>query len=87
MPARRAAELRRYSGGRRPQGSRQSRSPPEEIGLILLVDDDPVALRSVRRILESAGLRVEALSDPQQALDHRAEQDPELILATCTSKR
>jgi DNA-binding response OmpR family regulator len=48
--------------------------------LILLVDDDPAALRSVRRILESAGMRVEAFSDPEQALDHSAGEEPELIL-------
>ena len=48
--------------------------------MLLVVDDDPAAARHVRRLLEGAGWRVETFGEAEPALDHSAQEEPELIL-------
>lgn len=48
--------------------------------MILIVDDDPVALKTTRRALEGDGYQVEAFSEPYRALAFVAQEVPDLIL-------
>ncbi len=50
-------------------------------GLVLIVDDEPLLLRSLRRILERAGHRIVEASSEQAALPHL--RDPELGVVLC----
>ena len=47
---------------------------------ILIADDDPLVLKSIRFILEKAGFFVEAVSDGQQALDRIQQNKPVVAL-------
>ena len=49
-------------------------------GTVLVVDDDPLMLRSVRDALTSAGFRTVATGDPQEAAMLMAEHNPRLVL-------
>ena len=49
-------------------------------GTILVVDDDPLMLRSVRDTLSAAGFRAVATGDPEEALLLMAEHRPHLAL-------
>ncbi len=60
--------------------SRSRRSDVESGGTVLVVDDDPLTLRSVRDALSSAGFRTVATGDPQEAPLLMAEHRPRLVL-------
>ena len=62
-----ASVLRRFAGGRGPCR-------------VLVVDDDPVSVRSLRAMLSKEGCEVSEAADGQQALLRVAESRPELIL-------
>ncbi len=65
------------------QPSRRSRSRRESRpsgGTVLVVDDDPLMLRSVRDALSSAGFRTVATGDPQEAPLLMTEHGPRLVL-------
>jgi FixJ family two-component response regulator len=47
---------------------------------ICLVDDDPLVLRSVGRLLESAGFRVITFSEPRSFLEYVAENSVQLAI-------
>jgi CheY-like chemotaxis protein len=47
---------------------------------ILIADDDPLVLKSIRFLLEKSGFTIEAVSDGQQALDRIREKKPVLAL-------
>jgi two-component system, OmpR family, response regulator RegX3 len=47
---------------------------------IVLVDDDPVAVKVMRFVLDDAGYETVALSRASQALDEIAESDPDLVI-------
>ena len=49
-------------------------------GAVLVVDDDPLTLRSVRDALSSAGFRPVVTADPEEALALMAEHSPRLAL-------
>ena len=49
-------------------------------GTVLVVDDDPKTLRSVRDALSAAGFRAVVTGDPQEALLLMAEESPRLVL-------
>jgi len=56
-------------GGSKPnQGSAKNLSPE----VVCLVDDDPSVRKSVGRLLESAGYKVDTFSDPKPFLQHLA---------------
>ena len=60
--------------------SRSRRSEVGSGGTVLVVDDDPRTLRSVRDALSSAGFRAVATGDPQEAPLLMAEHSPRLVL-------
>ncbi len=60
--------------------SRSRRSDVESGGTVLVVDDDPLMLRSVRDALSSAGFRTVATGDPQEAAMLMTEHGPRLVL-------
>ena len=72
LPAVREAQLVR--------SSRRRRSDVESAGTVLVVDDDPLTLRSVRDALSSAGFRTVATGDPQEAPLLMTEHNPRLVL-------
>jgi DNA-binding response OmpR family regulator len=47
---------------------------------ILIVDDEPLVLGSLRRVLESKGFAVIEASSGQQALDEVAKEQPDLVV-------
>ena len=55
-------------GSKPNQGSAKSLSPE----VVCLVDDDPSVRKSVGRLLESAGYKVDTFSDPKPFLQHLA---------------
>ncbi|MYE40149.1 MAG: response regulator, partial [Chloroflexi bacterium] len=61
---------------------RAARSPGDGqcAGTVLVVDDDPLALRSVRDALSTAGFRPVVTADPEEALALMAEHCPRLAL-------
>ena len=68
---------------RRSRNSGSSRIRRSEVGsggTVLVVDDDPLTLRSVRDALSSAGFRAVATGDPQEAPLLMAEHRPRLVL-------
>ena len=57
------------------------RSAPENaLGLVLLVDDEPLLLRSLRRILEAAGQRTALAESASEAADWLADPDLAVVL-------
>ncbi len=57
--------------------------PPSEgksEGTVLVVDDDPLVLRSVRDVLLTAGFRVVVTADPEEAPLLMVEENPRLVL-------
>ena len=52
----------------------------QSTGTILVVDDDPMILRSVRDALSTAGFRAVVTSDPEEALALMEEHRPNLAL-------
>jgi DNA-binding response OmpR family regulator len=50
------------------------------MGYILAVDDDEPVLRSVKRVLESAGFTVNTASNGQEALNMIAHERPDLVV-------
>ena len=62
------------------RSSRRRRSDVESGGTVLVVDDDPLMLRSVRDALSSAGFRTVATGDPQEAPMLMTEHNPRLVL-------
>ena len=72
LPVVQEAEPARRSA--RSQDSRQS------AGTVLVVDDDPMMLRSVRDALSTAGFRAVVTADPEEALALMAEESPRLVL-------
>ena len=50
------------------------------VGTVLVVDDDPMVLRSVRDALSTAGFRPMVTADPEEALLLMAEHSPRLAL-------
>ena len=58
----------------RSQGERQSS------GTVLVVDDDPIVLRSVRDVLSSVGFQLVVTADPEEALLLVEEHKPRLVL-------
>ena len=63
---------------RRPAARERDEGQSE--GTVLVVDDDPVVLRSVREILAGAGFRAVVTADPEEALALVAEHNPRLAL-------
>ena len=58
----------------------RSRSGVQSAGTVLVVDDDPLVLRSVRDALTTAGFRPVVTADPDEALLLTAEHHPRLAL-------
>ena len=56
-------------GSRRPtSATRSAEEPPRAQGRVLLVDDEPMVLKQVARVLERGGWTVESTTDPVRAL-------------------
>ena len=47
---------------------------------VYLLDDDRSILKATRRLLDSAGLKAEAFTDPNAFLEHAAMHRPELAV-------
>ena len=62
------------------RGSRSQREGGPAGGTVLVVDDDPKTLRSVRDTLSAAGFRPVVTGDPQEAPLLMAEERPSLVL-------
>ena len=52
----------------------------KETAAVYLLDDDPSILKATRRLLDSAGWKVEAFTDPIAFLEHAAMHRPELAV-------
>ena len=52
----------------------------KQLGRIFVVDDDPVSLRNLRRILEKAGHKVSTYSNPQRALTRLEQETCDLLI-------
>ena len=48
--------------------------------MILIVDDDPAALKAARKALEEDGYQVEAFSEPYRAMSFVSQEVPDIIL-------
>ncbi len=48
---------------------------------IVIVDDDPVTIKRLRRVLEKCGYRVAAFTSCQRALDHIAKAGADLVIS------
>lgn len=53
----------------------------ETVGRIVVVDDEPLALKNLRRILENEGYRVSTFNNPLRALKRLKEEHCELIIS------
>jgi len=53
----------------------------EPVGRIMVIDDEPVALKQLRRILEKLGHRVSTFSNPLRALERLEETPCDLIIS------
>jgi len=53
----------------------------EPVGRIMVIDDDPVALKQLRRILEKLGHRVSTFSNPLRALERLEESSCDLLIS------
>ena len=60
--------------------SARSQDGGQSAGTVLVVDDDPMILRSVRDALSSAGFRPVVTEDPEEALALMGEHSPRLAL-------
>ncbi|MCY4623384.1 MAG: response regulator [Chloroflexi bacterium] len=58
----------------------RSRDGGRSAGTVLVVDDDPLILRSVRDALSSAGFHAETTAEPEEALAMVGEHSPQLAL-------
>ncbi|MCY4649581.1 MAG: response regulator, partial [bacterium] len=58
----------------------QSQSGGQSTGTVLVVDDEPMILRSVRDALSNAGFRTVATTEPEEALAMIGEHSPQLAL-------
>ncbi len=58
----------------------RSQDGPQSAGTVLVVDDDPLVLRSVRDALSTAGFRPVVTADPEEALAMMGEHSPHLAL-------
>ena len=58
----------------------RSQSAGASAGTVLVVDDDPLVLRSVRNALSTAGFRPVVTADPAETLPLMAEHNPHLAL-------
>ena len=67
-------------GEAQPAGSSRIREDRPSGGTVLVVDDDPRMLRSVRDTLSNAGFRPVVTADPGEALLLMAEERPGLVL-------
>ena len=54
--------------------------PCQQAGRIFVVDDDPVSLRNLRRILEKAGHKVYTYSNPLRALTRLEQESCDLLI-------
>ena len=52
----------------------------KETVAVCLVDDDPAILKATSRLLDSAGCKVEAFSNPIAFLEHAAKHRPDLAV-------
>ena len=52
----------------------------KETVAVCLLDDDPSVLRATSRLLDSAGWRVNAFTDPNTFLEHAATHCPDLAI-------
>ena len=52
----------------------------KEIVVVCLLDDDPAILKATGRLLDSAGCKVEAFTDPFAFLEHAATHRPDLAV-------
>jgi len=50
-------------------------------GRIVVIDDDPMALKNLRRILEKAGYRVSTFTSPLRALERLEEETCDLVIS------
>ena len=53
----------------------------EPVGRIMVIDDEPVALKHLRRILEKLGHRVSTFSNPLRALERLEESSCDLLIS------
>ena len=60
--------------------SARSQDGGQSAGTVLVVDDDPLILRSVRDVLSTAGFRPVVTEDPEEALALMGEHSPRLAL-------
>jgi len=58
----------------------QADSRPSAGPIILLVDDDPAVLESLRRVLAMEGWQVVTAASGEEALERLAEQQPDLMI-------
>ena len=58
----------------------RSRGEAPPVGTVLVVDDDPLTLRSVRDALSTAGFHAVVTADPEETLALIAEHNPSLAL-------
>ena len=58
----------------------QSQSGGQSTGTVLVVDDEPMILRSVRDALSNAGFRTVATTEPDEALTMIGDHNPQLAL-------
>jgi CheY-like chemotaxis protein len=54
--------------------------PPPRLGTVFCVDDDPVYLRSISRLLSRHGYRVSAFDDADRALEAIRRQKPDVAI-------
>ncbi len=62
------------------RGRARSQDGGQHAGTVLVVDDDPQVLRSVRDVLSTAGFRSVVTADPEEALALMGEHSPRLAL-------
>ena len=48
---------------------------------IVIVDDDPITIKRLRRVLEKEGYRVAAFTHPQRALEHLEKKGADLVIS------
>jgi len=59
----------------------QQKDKAETAGLIVVVDDEPLALKNLRRILEKEGYKVSTFNNPLRALKRIEEEPCDLIIS------
>jgi len=68
-------------GAAKEAGAKPSNSPRLISGLVLIVEDDGLLQRKIRKLLASKGLEVDAVSNGVEALAQCAKRLPDLILS------